>query len=404
MRFMTGAHQLEQHNQRINAFPSPFFSGCIQHNIVACYNPLSLLTVATTPSSHCPHIPHRVMLPHQSILHLPATNKPRRRTIQLTPPSATSTQHELYCRELTIHQAGLGCAAWDASILLARYLHYLHSSHRLLTGAVVMEVGAGVGLPGIVCGRHASRCVLTDYDDGCVENARYNIKLNSNTDDDDSDTRRLNAAQLARSTTAATLDWHTVPPPTATDADLAAFHEPTGLDRHSCDVIVGSEVMYTDSPQHRTSLYNVLSYYLRPHTGRFICMQSINREGMPAFLTTLTTTHHYDVTVTHISESTCSEWLPGLLLGGEGKGGKPASGFQQRDEQYVLYECVSGGSGRLVGEVGAVGMLLDEGKIRALGEKRGSGAATREGLEELLRTVTSDEVVRQDRQTNGATE
>ena len=334
------------------------------------------------------------MLPHQSILHLPATNKPRRRTIQITPPSTTSTQHELYIRELTIHQAGLGCAAWDASILLARYLH--HNAQRLLVDAVVMEVGAGVGLPGIVCGRYASKCVLTDYDEGCVENARYNLKLNANYDDSDGDVKRHNAAQLARSTSAATLDWHDIPPPTATATDAAAFNDPTGLGQHSCDVIAGSEVMYTDSPQHRTSLFNVLSFYLKPTTGRFVCMQSINREGMPAFITQLTATHHYDVTVTHINEQTCSDWLPGLLLGGEGKRGKPASGFQQRDEQYVLYECACGGSGRLVGEVAAVGMLLDEAKIRALAEEKVRNGATREGLEELLRTVTSEQVVRTD--------
>ena len=339
------------------------------------------------------------MLPHQSILHLPATNKPRRRTIQLAPPSATSSPHELYIRELTIHQAGLGCAAWDASILLARYLS--HNAQRLLVDAAVMEVGAGVGLPGIVCGRYASRCVLTDYDDGCVENARYNIKLNTNYDDPDTDIKKQHAAQLARSTTAATLDWHTVPPPTATAADTAGFHDPTGLGRHGCDVIVGSEVMYTDSLQHRTSLYNVLSYYLKPSTGRFICLQSINREGMPAFVTQLTATHQYDVTVTHINEQTCSDWLPGLLLGGEGKRGKPTSGFQQRDEHYVLYECASGGSGRLVGEVAAVGMLLDEAKIRSLAEEKVRNGATREGLEELLRTVTSEEVVRRDRLPGG---
>ena len=347
------------------------------------------------------------MLPHQSILHLPATDKPRRRTIQLAPPSTTSTQHELYIRELTIHQAGLGCAAWDASILLARYLS--HHSQQLLVGAVVMEVGAGVGLPGIVCGRYAARCVLTDYDDGCVDNARYNIKLNTNYDDDsadgsdgsDSDIKKRNATQLARSTTAATLDWHTVPPPTASTTDAAAFIDPTGLGRHSCDVIVGSEVMYTDSLQHRTSLYNVLSYYLKPATGRFICMQSINREGMPAFISQLTATQHYDVTVTPINEHSCSDWLPGLLLGGEGKRGKPTTGFQQRDEQYVLYDCTSGGSGRLVGEVAAVGMLLDEAKIRALAEAKVRSGTTREGLEELLRTVTSDEVVRKDTQPGG---
>ena len=69
------------------------------------------------------------MLPHQSLLHLPPTSKQRRRTIQVaaphtSTPSCPSTVHELYIRELTIDQAGLGCAAWDASILLARFLHH----------------------------------------------------------------------------------------------------------------------------------------------------------------------------------------------------------------------------------------------------------------------------------------
>ena len=162
------------------------------------------------------------MLPHQSILRLPPTVKHRRRTLQVAAPdsgstdSAASTEHELHIRELSIDQAGLGCAAWDASILLARFLHaHRHTPPYDLSGKTVLELGSGVGLPGLVCGRYAHRVVLSDYDEACVSNLRYNIAVNSRGAEDEDE--QLSAEQrrcrrnLAASTSACVLDWHEVP-------------------------------------------------------------------------------------------------------------------------------------------------------------------------------------------------
>jgi ribosomal protein L11 methylase PrmA len=78
-----------------------------------------------------------------------------------------------YCplREFNYRQAGtlafqqdvsdVGGTVWDASIILGHYFDDLGLSQ--MTGARVLELGAGTGVPGIVAARlHAERVVFTD--------------------------------------------------------------------------------------------------------------------------------------------------------------------------------------------------------------------------------------------------
>lgn len=68
-----------------------------------------------------------------------------------------------------------GCAIWDAAVLLARYLDR-HPS--LVAGKHVVELGAGLGLCGIVCSLLGAEHVhLTDLDyilDTAISNAKQN--------------------------------------------------------------------------------------------------------------------------------------------------------------------------------------------------------------------------------------
>ncbi len=51
---------------------------------------------------------------------------------------------EIYIRELSIAEAGLGCALWDASIILSRCIY---TNPQIFQGQKVLEVGSGCGLP-----------------------------------------------------------------------------------------------------------------------------------------------------------------------------------------------------------------------------------------------------------------
>ncbi len=70
--------------------------------------------------------------------------------------------NEVHIRELSIGEAGLGCALWDASIILGRCLF---AQRALLAGKKILEVGAGCGLPAIIAGMFAAEVVGTDYID-----------------------------------------------------------------------------------------------------------------------------------------------------------------------------------------------------------------------------------------------
>lgn len=66
----------------------------------------------------------------------------------------------VHIRELSIVNGGIGCATWDAAIILSRCIF---ENGRFFSGKTVVELGAGVGLPGIVCSWFAKSVWLTDY-------------------------------------------------------------------------------------------------------------------------------------------------------------------------------------------------------------------------------------------------
>jgi len=117
----------------------------------------------------------------------------------------------IHIRELCLAEGGLGCALWDGSVILARWIY---QNRRTFVDATVLELGAGCGLPGILAAKYAKSVILTEYIQQLVENLEYNITLNS--DDDKETFIDENGIPIKRSiinhTKAGFLDWLQVKP------------------------------------------------------------------------------------------------------------------------------------------------------------------------------------------------
>ena len=76
-----------------------------------------------------------------------------------------------------VYSGDYGCIAWPSSIVLSTLIAR-HSS--LFSSARVLELGCGVGLPGIVAAKCGSVVHLTDVGQpaGILENCRDNCKRN----------------------------------------------------------------------------------------------------------------------------------------------------------------------------------------------------------------------------------
>lgn len=83
---------------------------------------------------------------------------------------------ELYLREMNFAAGGVGCAAWDASVILG---HWIRENPDVFYNRRVHELGAGVGLPGLMASRYAKTSVISDYVPVLVKNLEYEIGQNS---------------------------------------------------------------------------------------------------------------------------------------------------------------------------------------------------------------------------------
>lgn len=64
---------------------------------------------------------------------------------------------------------------WPSAIALSKHIVKVNLIH---PGMQVLEIGCGLGLPGIVAGKLGAKVMLTDYLSEPLEFARYNWKLN----------------------------------------------------------------------------------------------------------------------------------------------------------------------------------------------------------------------------------
>ncbi|EDU43079.1 methyltransferase [Pyrenophora tritici-repentis] len=93
---------------------------------------------------------------------------------------ATFASHQLLSgKELTVRLVGhnplWGHFLWNAGRIISAYLE--ERAGELVKGRTILELGAGAGLPSLVCALNgAAQTVVTDYPDAeLVENLRYNI-------------------------------------------------------------------------------------------------------------------------------------------------------------------------------------------------------------------------------------
>ncbi len=203
---------------------------------------------------------------------------------------------EVHLRELSISHGGVGCAVWDAAIILARWLHEQGVAEQRaiasptsscsvapalrLHGRSVMELGAGVGLPGLVAAWFAERVWLTDYLDTLLENLRYNVQLNANEDDAARPERARAVASAAR---VHGLDWDCFVRNDASDDSESARETRSSLvaiPARSVDLLIGSELVYVNNRDHIHSLLAVVDHFMAPH-GAFYSIQSDDRDGVP---------------------------------------------------------------------------------------------------------------------------
>lgn len=133
-----------------------------------------------------------------------------------------------------------GHVAWQAMPILCHFI-LSPAGQKLLASARVVELGAGIGVPGLLAGRSCAELVLTDSNDAVVERLRRNVELNG------ADMRCYPDA-----TRVANVAW---------GAD--AFPPPTVAARGGFDVVLGSDVVYSTSSA-RTFLETAEGLMARP--------------------------------------------------------------------------------------------------------------------------------------------
>jgi len=194
--------------------------------------------------------------------------KSKRRTVgfgKLDKKRKAWSELEIYLRELSIVDAGVGCAVWDAAIIQARWIL---ENENVFAGKQVIELGSGVGLPGLTAAYFAANVVLTDHLPELVDNLKYNIEINSNVEMDGG---RLNATKdISKCTTAAYLNWHEI--------DQPGFDQP---ELELADIMLGSELTYME--KNVDPLIRVVKKYLKPD-GVFYHVLSDDRTGVSTFL------------------------------------------------------------------------------------------------------------------------
>ena len=121
----------------------------------------------------------------------------------------------------TVHHDETGHVAWQAMPVLCEFLLSLRG-RQLLTSARVLELGAGIGIPGLLAGRVCTELIITDSNDAVVERLRRNVELNMGEMNCSGDAIRVE-----------NVVW---------GADLF----PSSL-AHSVDIVLGSDVIYSAS-------------------------------------------------------------------------------------------------------------------------------------------------------------
>lgn len=227
-----------------------------------------------------------------------------------------------------------GYKLWNCAIPLARWLHDMRPQ---LAGKSVLEVGAGLGVPGLYAAQHARTVILSDFEDATLRNLCCNAALAvsfatavAGTDKQRAATR-LVAVGRRGGVRCARLDWGAVDgerlvrelrtrlpgqnvpgeplggaPPSASDADERAgeeaivapaparrgereggdeeirVEEQSTLEESSFDVVLVSDTVCDEGSAWGTA--RAVARYLAPHGRALMCLNSEeSRFGVEAF-------------------------------------------------------------------------------------------------------------------------
>ena len=188
----------------------------------------------------------------------------------------------------------IGGEVWEAAVLLSSYI-MLHPERFCLR--TVLELGSGVGLPGLLladlqmqvsCSFETEVC-LTDNDPRCVEAlseivaSRYidSSTLSGESKCDESGSIKVSVAELDW------LDYETILKPASAVDETDGFEEceqPKLLDKERFQVVMGSALCY--SPYHSV-LADALLYFLQGKCEEVVIIQIKDREGFDRFLNRL---------------------------------------------------------------------------------------------------------------------
>jgi predicted nicotinamide N-methyase len=185
----------------------------------------------------------------------------------------------------------IGGEVWEAAVLLSSYI-ILHPERFCLR--TVLELGSGVGLPGLLladlqmqvsCQFETEVC-LTDNDPRCVESLSGIVASRFVESSNPSEERKF-AESGSMKISVAELDWSdyrtTLKPVSSAETDglEKCDEQPKLLDQERFQVVMGSALCY--SPYHSV-LADALLHFLKGACEEVVIIQIKDREGFDRFL------------------------------------------------------------------------------------------------------------------------
>lgn len=179
-------------------------------------------------------------------------------TIVFDPPGKDAISVSVMVGEAIEDFLETGQVVWPAAPILAYFL-LSDRGMRLIEGRSVIELGAGVGIPGILCRHFATRVVLTDHNSKVLDILNHNIELNLRTDQ----TRQNNSIYGNDcDISASSLDWASPPP-----SSLAGRF----------DVAIGADVVY--APGAAADLFATVNAVLSTSPAALFILAHVSRCG-----------------------------------------------------------------------------------------------------------------------------
>ena len=186
-----------------------------------------------------------------------------------------------------------------AAIILTRWIYEYGAN--LMSKKMVVELGSGVGLPGIVASRFADTVYLTDYIQTVLDNLRYNVQINTSESSFEDDEQKKSLKQhMLNACKVMYLNWYDIDFLIQKSSELEKKETVPDLVQqanadirpeeflqqlpgaHCVDLLLGSELTYTASMETISHLAKLVDFYLKPD-GVFVEILSTDRDGVALF-------------------------------------------------------------------------------------------------------------------------